>query len=551
MIKISAAKILSFFPGILAFLGYYELLSSFSAPFRFTVDRVTHLYLVQLPLLGWLELDYILYAIASIGIALLEEDRLKRFHMALVFSATLSLLLGRVLNAALIGYFGLGLAAVISAFLHAYKRGVKSLLPGFLLSTVTMETAALVSLASYYVLGEWSTTPLYIVLRERLLWTPLEWISILLLIALMWMALTKTVLGGKIMLKLDVPPPKNRHEESDRYGFMLIPLSFLLISLMIFLPHLPTVNPDFKPVSVDTISYIDFFNNVGDEGLLEALRESAERPLFILLAYGLWLAFSKNSILLMDVFHPLIALCVLALTSYYVTLKLRGSSTAGWAPLLVALGYAVPAFIGGGFQANSLALSPALIALILEPHNIAGMLKLAFPLTLTALIHPWTYTMYSAAILVKQIRDKRKFMLSLIAVALSYAVSQAVDYCLGAVIVAKVTASSVTMRLGVYAPLNWFNAIQLWVWNTLSNPLYISTSIFSAGIVYPLLAAAAPLTLIIPEGLLFRIFLNIPFQICSAEILERLKPKYRPVFLMALLVRVLGNLSGLTPLEIS
>jgi len=115
---------------------------------------------------GWLEFDYIFYAIASIGIALLEEDRLKRFHMALVFSATLSLLLGRVLNAALMGYFGLGLTAIISAFLHAYKRGVKSLLPGFLLSTVTMETAALVSLASYYVLGGGVQFP-FILFLER------------------------------------------------------------------------------------------------------------------------------------------------------------------------------------------------------------------------------------------------------------------------------------------------------------------------------------------------------------------------------------------------
>lgn len=544
-------EIPSFFPGILAFLGYYELLSGFSVPFRFTVDRVTHPYLVRLPLLGWLELDYIVYAAALIGVILVEEGgRPRRLHMVLASLATASILVGRMINTPIVGYLGLGLSALASASIHVYKRGLERLLPGILVSATAMEVLALTSLVSYYVLGEWYPIPFHIVLRERLLWTPLEWVSAPLLVVSMWIALAEKFLGIGILPELNRFLPGNVGEDSG-CGSKLVFVSILLISIMIVLPHLPTVNPSFKPVSVDTVQYAEFLESVGEKGLLEALKGKAERPLFILLAYSLWLAFSKNSILLMDVFHPAIALSILALTSYYVTLKMKGVRAAGWASILVALGYTVPAFLGGGFQANSLALTPALIALTIEPQSITGTMKLTLPLTVTALLHPWTYTMYSAAVIVKYVKDKKKLISSLAAVALSYAVSQVVDYSLGAIIVAEATANPVTRSIGLHIPLNWFDAVQLWVWNTLSNPLYISISLLSTQTISPLLAAAAPLTLILPAELLFRIFLNTPFQVNSSDIIAKLKPRYKLITLITLLVRVLGNLSGLTPLETS
>lgn len=265
----------------------------------------------------------------------------------------------------------------------------------------------------------------------------------------------------------------------DRDSGGLLILAGILTALMLILVHLPTVNPEFKPVSVDTANYKIIFDRIGGCGIIEALRRSPERPLFMILVYPLWRALSGDVVLLMDLVYPLFALTLLTLASYYAGLKLGGSTTAGWASLLVPLGHAVPAFIGGGFQANSLALTPAILALTVEPKDWGGAHKLSALLTLTALLHPWTYFMYASALTLKNLRDKARLVPTLLAVMVSYSISQIVDYTLGAVIVAEAVSRSVTGSWGFYLPTSWFEAVQFYVWNTMSNPLYLILSIFA------------------------------------------------------------------------
>jgi hypothetical protein len=54
---------MKYFPGLLCFICYYELMTALKFPFSFTVDRVTHDYRYQAPLLGFFELDLVLVII--------------------------------------------------------------------------------------------------------------------------------------------------------------------------------------------------------------------------------------------------------------------------------------------------------------------------------------------------------------------------------------------------------------------------------------------------------------------------------------------------------
>lgn len=116
---------------------------------------------------------------------------------------------------------------------------------------------------------------------------------------------------------------------------MLI-LALLLNLLLVVLPHLPTINPDFKPVGVDVILYKSFLEEAEDAGLIQALANGGMgRPLYLMLVYWLWASIGKNTVLLMDLLHPLAALTGLALISFYVARKINGEEAVSWAALLI------------------------------------------------------------------------------------------------------------------------------------------------------------------------------------------------------------------------
>jgi hypothetical protein len=538
-------RVSTFLPGFLAFLGYYDLLSALTIPFRFTVDRVTNTYLVRAPLLGGLEVDFLAYAIAASLMARQENERRLRltYLLAITTSAT-TLLLCRFLELEWPVYLALGASALFSAAIPTLKRGPSTLLPGILLSTTLLEASTLLALSTYYIFGGWRLIPFQVVLRERVVWSPLEWASPVLLIAGMWIALIGGFLRRPIPQFFKSPSRVAREDESG--SIWLLALALIFTTLMVVLPHLPTVNMEFKPVSVDTALYKILFARAGDGGFMAMLGISPERPVFIFIAYHLWRMLSGDTVLLMDLVYPLIALTTLSAASYYAGLRLGGSSTAGWASLLVPLGYAVPAFIGGGFQANSLALTPAILALTIEARSPRDALKLSLLLSLTALLHPWTYSMYSAALILRALRDRRQLQSTAMAVILSYIASQAVDYQLGRVFLAETAARPVAGSWGLHLPTSWFEAVQFYVWNTLSNPLHLTLSaIDTSGV----MAASAPLTIILPRSLIYRLILNIPTQLQAPKTIKNLKREWRGIILLTLLVRTLGNLTGLTPLE--
>jgi hypothetical protein len=537
-------RIFSIVPGFLAFLGYYEVLSGLAAPLRFTVGRVTNTYLARIPLLGSLEADFVAYLLAS---SLVSRTGGRRLHAVLVALSASILLLCRLHDLAAPVHLGIGLAALLSAWMYARRRGASSLLPGVLVSTAAVESSALLALSAYYAAGSWAPIPFQLLLRERLIWAPLEWGLAPLFIAGMWIALAAKAVNRGLTRFLEAQPHTSKNCGNPRRILML---AVIITCMLIVLPHLPTVNPGFRAVSVDTVSYKVFFDEVGESDVWEALRKSPERPMFIFIIYQLWRGLSRNSILLMDLAYPLLALNLLTLTSYYVGLRLGGPSTAGWASLLVPLGHMVTAFIGGGFQANSLALTPAILALTIDPRSRGGTLKLSALLSLVALLHPWTYLMYVSTLIFRALRERARLSPTLIAVAFSYTVSQTADYTLGRIIVAETATKPVIAGWGLYLPSSWFDTFQLYVWNTLSNPLYLSTALLAMEpTIASTMAVAAPLTLVLPASLIYRLVLNIPAQIQASEAMKNLRGEERGIILLALLARTLGNLSGLTPLE--
>lgn len=537
-------------PGFLAFLGYYEILSGLSFPLNFTVDRVTNTYRFQSPLLGGLELDLLAYTIAASHIAYIEDKpRYRLLHIILAFASISSLLLSQVLGLTSIAYIALGSASLSSALLYVHRRrSFARLLPGLLVSMIFIEVAALVAMSTYYIFGGWIPQLFHMALQERLIWAPLEWLSIPLFIAVMWSSFAKIILGRPLLKPLKIGITEASRERKGSKLLLILALSLTVI--LIGLPHLPAVNPEFKPVSVDTLPHEAFFEEAESQGLAKAMSKIGARPTYLWGLYHAWLASARNTVLLMDLIHPLLALMLLTVASFYAGRKLHCGRGAEYMAMLVPLGYAVPAFISGGFQANSLALTTAILALTANPKSRTGQAKLTILMTLTALIHPWTHLMYSAALIAYSFRDRRRLLYSLSAIAASYAVSHIIDYYLVSIHVSAVPAQTVLKYSGFYLVGNCFDAVRLWGWNTLSNPVYLSASILATDWwTTSVMAVAAPLTLILPASLIFRLILNIPLQHRVSRGVKDYPVRYQALIFLVLLVRVLGNLSGLTPLE--
>lgn len=172
-------RIYRYLPGFLAFLGYYEMVSGLKVPSRFTVGRVTSTYLGQLPLLGGLELDFIAFVLASSLASRIEREKRHRLvHLAIITSTASILLVCRSLELTYPVYMTIGSASLLFAFIHARRRGASTLIPGLLLSTAILEVSSLLALSTYFASGGWSPISLHLVLRERLLWAPIEWASV-------------------------------------------------------------------------------------------------------------------------------------------------------------------------------------------------------------------------------------------------------------------------------------------------------------------------------------------------------------------------------------
>lgn len=530
-----------FSPGVLAFIGYYELLSAFRFPFYFTVDRVTNYYRFQSPLLWGLELDLFLILLLLFVLGYLDSRSNRIVYLVTASSLLFILALASIFRWAIVGYLALALGSLFAIGFYCWNNNWIKLPPGLILMTSCTTLLSLVSTTSYYLLGEWNNAMLSIVFRERLIWAPVEWLGAPLLIIFM--------IGCLIYHLIDRGftryPTSNIDSKQGDVKYVILALG--VIVLFAVLPHLPTVNPEFDPVGVDAKAYIDYLRKIEDEGFERLASSNPGKPLYHFLIYSVWLATGRNTVLLMDLVHPIISMGLLSLASYYVMQRKRKT---GLYAMLVPLGFALPAFLAGGFQANSLALTPALLALYIDPVDLKTSIKLFLLITLVGLTHSWTYLMYLAAIGLKYLRKRKRLVNCGFSLLASYLVVNIVDYLLDSTFsLSSVTMKPVVANLGIYVFEGWLMGIRFWGWNTLNNPLYISSALFSFnGFATAVMAAAAPLTLILPPDMIYRVILNLPIHLQSAESIDRLPYKYKNIVLVILFVRVMENLTGLTPL---
>jgi hypothetical protein len=520
-------------PGYLFFLGYYELLAFFKVPFYFTVDRVTNIYRYQSALLGFFEFDLLLYLILCL--LLLSMFPKERSLVLLMGMSGSGVILLRFLNFDLYSFPLLGVIFIVTGFWCYKIRRDWDVLWGFLTPLIIVEAASILSSISFYLFGEWFPFFYNIILKERLIWAPLEWIVVPFFFLTSLFSWYKFFIVGS----------SNDNSNMEFEGNILL-YSVFLIVILVSLPHLPTVNPHFKAVSVDTEDYGVLFERADKNGLISAVQKQHGKPLYFLVLFCAWILLNRNTVLLMDLLHPIFVLSGLALVSSHITRKRGGGS---YSSLLVPLGYTLTGFLGGGFQADSLALIPCILAIYADRKDPRVWYKVILLMTLTGLIHSWTYLMYATALLAFELLEKKNISKPIISIAVSFGIINLVDYLFDLSLeVMKGTTEPVIKEVGFYLFGNWFKSLNFWVWNSLSNPVYVMGSLFSLDSASSsLLAVSAPLMLVLPANLVFRLILNIPLHIPGSKRLSGLSPIFRKIVILFLFVRVLGNLTGLTP----
>ena len=534
--------------GGLMLIGYYEILCLIGVPFTFTVSRVTRYYVFQIPLLGSIPFDAALVTILMLLSMVISLKVFKPiFYFVGMIISSVSLVV--ILLNPLASYLVLAIAVIPPLYIYVKRCGWVSIFRGFLYALTIMSIASLVACISYYLLGYWSSWSLGIVLRNRLVWSIAEWavpsLLILYLINTLYYLVKRKPLYemrlGKFAGTLLIS------KES-----MLI-ISIILVVVIITLPHIPTVNPEFKPVSVDTYLYAKYLYLADEVGPLQALREySRGRPLYMLALYYLWLAVGKRTVVFLDYIHPLIAIILLVFASYYLARKFYGENIAPYAALLSVIGVHTVSFIAGGYQANSIALPLALIALTITPTTITNTILLSLMLIAVGIIHPWTYTMYSVAIFIHSLITKRKetVLNTFITLMLSYVVIHIIDSILAQVI--PLQAAAQPLKVGMYLPHSIYHAFQLEAWGTLLNPALIIMLFLSIPRFNPLSTLSAlitPIIPLVPRTLVQRIVLNLPISIEASKTTTYLTSTH--VFLLIIIaVRTIESLTGLTPLNI-
>jgi hypothetical protein len=220
--------------------------------------------------------------------------------------------------------------------------------------------------------------------------------------------------------------------------------SILLLSMILpIIPYLPSINPEFKPVSVDIRFYSIWLGEMLSRDCWSAVEyafygvENGNRPLYLLMLYSLTsLGISKDAVLN---FEALLTSPFFTLAVYYTSKHLsRDSLYALLASLAAMLGFNMTVGMMAGLFAAWTALIPFYICVVLTPSLTGESLKsLAIVLTSSIAmlyIHPWTWsllitilTLYLAFSTLQSLR-KRNFKLDkhLLAVLIGNAIADVV-----------------------------------------------------------------------------------------------------------------------------
>jgi len=183
--------------------------------------------------------------------------------------------------------------------------------------------------------------------------------------------------------------------------------SALLLSIALpLIPYLPSINPTFKPASIDIRGYAMSLDGMLARDPLNALAYVFYsglwcRMLYMLMLYGLvGLGIPRETVLN---FEALLTAPLLTLAVYFSVKRLSGEgSYAALASLAAVFGFNMTANIFGGFFANWTALTLFYICIGLTPSLTEGDVKslvlCIIASTATFYTHTWTWSILTATL---------------------------------------------------------------------------------------------------------------------------------------------------------
>ncbi|MEM2856358.1 MAG: hypothetical protein QW416_04575 [Candidatus Nitrosocaldaceae archaeon] len=219
-------------------------------------------------------------------------------------------------------------------------------------------------------------------------------------------------------------------EINDRNGLLnhrlLLFLSLLFSIILSIYPYIPTINPDFKGVSIDEKYYLQWIEQSKSESIFTIADGS--RPLTLLLIISLQ-SFTGLPSHIVIRFLPLILAPLLSISIYtFIKYSIENKIVASIASLLTLSSYQFVIGIYAGFFANWLALITSYLAFLfavkaLKRNKKIDYLLLSIASITTLFIHIYTwsyliatlllYTIISVIIYRKEIREKYKGLILL------------------------------------------------------------------------------------------------------------------------------------------
>jgi hypothetical protein len=223
--------------------------------------------------------------------------------------------------------------------------------------------------------------------------------------------MTANALKGHVRLKVRCGRIVSANGGYDLLDNMLTERLGLTFALMLsialpLIPYLPSINPTFKPASVDIRGYAISLNSMLTRDPLNALEYAFYsglwcRALYILMLYGLvGLGIPREAVLN---FEALLTAPLLTLAVYFSAKRLSGEgSYAALASLAAVLGFNMTVNMFGGFFANWAALTLFYICIGLTPSLTKGDVKsLALCIIASTAIfytHTWTWSILMATL---------------------------------------------------------------------------------------------------------------------------------------------------------
>jgi len=523
---------------LVLYLLYYIPSSWLQTPY--TIDRVTRFAIPGYPLAGSYLADYVVVIISTAVYSVLSSPRALASIPMLPISLFLLQLTG---DSAYLLFIPIQIAIVIALS----RPSLRPLVLAGLIASIPLSAISLAASIYYFAGGRDLYVLRGLIIPERIFWSFVGASSIIAIYFSGFIAPLKKV---------------GAYEGSDGCCSKLLLTPLSIPPAVIALAHLPTVNPGLYPVSVDTYYYALFLQRADSLGLWEALRvHNPDRPAYLILIYLLHRVF-PDPVVLMDIIHPIAAIELLVIASHYASKKLYGSSSISclWIPLMVASGHSAYGFIAGGYQANSLAL-PLAIMLLARGADIYSYLLFQS----IALIHPWTFAMYSASWILAPIASRRlreAGKRSLVAL-LSLAVGEAVNRSLSGGGVFSPVASIAYQAIGnIYSGnpiVNIYYGYALYAWSSIYLPPITALALYStlrglpASLSSTLLVASLGSTASLWDpGLIHRIYLNTPLEIMiqpGLRDVEKISRRSIAIIYIATIAYGLTNIAGLTPLK--